>query len=176
MVDFKVLCNADYHQGDEFLFSDLSRGRQCVANCVVFLLTAFEENYSFLEWSKDILHKILHLGDYLYLKIRNVLSETSDFLHPSSTPCHMKFDNVFVHFQLKSTISGSISSDFTGNWPLLSLEIAFATLCSGTASKLMIFICVGTAIGIVFHDSKYYFLILMHETSLVYLQSLEKVF
>lgn len=157
MVDFKVLCNADYHQGDEFLFSDLSRGRQCVANCVVFLLTAFEENYSFLEWSKDILHKILHLGDYLYLKIRNVLSETSDFLHPSSIPCHMKFDNVFVHFQLKSTISGSISSDFTGNWPLLSLEIAFATLCSGTASKLMIFICVGTAIGIVFHDSKYYF-------------------
>lgn len=76
MVDFKVLCNADYHQGDECLFRDLSRGRRCVANCVVFLLTAFEENYSFREWSKDILHKILHLGDYLYLKIINVLKST----------------------------------------------------------------------------------------------------
>lgn len=76
MVDLKVLCNADYHQGDECLFRDLSRGRRCVANCVVFLLTAFEENYSFREWSKDILHKILHLGDYLYLKIINVLKST----------------------------------------------------------------------------------------------------
>lgn len=62
MVDFKDLCNAYYHQGDEFLFGDLSRGRQCVTNCVVFLLTAFEENYSFLECQRTFYTKFYILG------------------------------------------------------------------------------------------------------------------
>lgn len=81
-MGYKVLCSADYNQGDEFVFSEISRGRQCVANCFVFLLTAFEENFYFYRWCKDTLNKILHVGDYLYRKIQENVSPGYDFLHP----------------------------------------------------------------------------------------------
>lgn len=58
---------------------------------------------------------------------------------------------------MKLIISGLIFLDFIGNWLLLLLEIVFVILCSGIVFKLMIFICVGIVIGIVFYDLKYYF-------------------
>lgn len=34
-IAFQIFYNDDYRQGDEFIFYDLSREGQCVANCVV---------------------------------------------------------------------------------------------------------------------------------------------
>lgn len=75
-------------------FSDLSRGRQSVANCVVFLIKAHYEKCEFHNWSKHELHNVLHGGDLLYQKLRDL--NDYDFLHPSCIPCHMKFDNANI--------------------------------------------------------------------------------
>lgn len=93
---FKMLITADYryHQGNESIFSDLSRGRQSVANCVVFLIKAHYEKCEFHNWSKHELHNVLHGGDLLYQKLRDL--NDYDFLHPSCIPCHMKFDNANI--------------------------------------------------------------------------------
>lgn len=42
---FKMLITADYHQGNESIFFYLSRGRQCVANSVVFVIKAHYESF-----------------------------------------------------------------------------------------------------------------------------------
>ena len=51
---FKLLSKTHYHQGDDFIFSDLSIGRQCVANCAnsIFLIKAHYERCEFQKWSK----------------------------------------------------------------------------------------------------------------------------
>lgn len=149
-----MLITADYHQGNESIFSDLSRGRQCVANCVVFLIKGHYEKCEFHNWSKHELHNVLHGGDLLYQKLRDL--NDYDFLHPSCIPCHMKFDNANINYHISETCTGSISPNFKGVSPLFSLENALATISNGVKSKFMLFFCKGTAVGLVYHQSTFY--------------------
>ena len=155
----QILCTSDFHQGNENIFSYLSRGRQCVANSAVFLMTVYFGNSLCKTWCKETLHKVLYVGDHLYQLIQESGRSESDegYLHPDRIPCHLKFDKDFVHIKIKSTLSGSLSPDFKGNLPLLSLEHAFAIVCNTVdLLKLMIYVSSGSAVGIVYHDSKFY--------------------
>lgn len=79
-----------------------------------------------------------------------------DFLHSSCFPCHMKFDNANIKYHISETCTGAISPNFKGESPLFSLENALATISNGVKSKFMLFICIGTAVDLVYHESTFY--------------------
>lgn len=68
-IAFQIFYNDDYRQGDEFMFYDLSRKGQCVANCVV--LKANYEICEFRNWSKHELQYVLYGGDLLNQKLKD---------------------------------------------------------------------------------------------------------
>lgn len=136
-IAFKVLINADYHHGDEFILSDLPRGRKCVANCVVFLIKTHYEKCEFQNWGKHELHNILHGGDLLYQKLRYL--DEYDSLRPSCIPWHMKFDNAIIKYNISETWTGSMSPHFKGVSPLFSLGNELATIFNAVKNKFMLF-------------------------------------
>lgn len=63
MDRFHIKCASDYHQGDD-RFSEQTRGRQCVAKCVMFLTQILMNQIGIETWLKEELHIILCLGDF----------------------------------------------------------------------------------------------------------------
>lgn len=49
-----------------------------------------------------------------------------------------------------------MSLNFKGLSPLFSLENALPTTSNGVKSKSMLFICMDTAVGLVYHESTFY--------------------
>lgn len=100
------------------------------------------------------MHNVLHGGDLLYQKLRDL--NNYDFLHPSCIPCHMKFDNANIKYHISETCTGYMSPNFKGVSPLFSLENALGTISNCVKSKFMLFICMGTAVGLVYHQSTFF--------------------
>ena len=158
-MDFHIVCAADYHQGDE-TFPEQSRGRQCVATCVMFLIQVIMNDTSIQAWSKPVLHSVLHLGDFLYRELKQRDSSTSicssDYLHPSDIPSCLKFEEFFVTYKVVSTQSGVMDPHFGGNMSLVTLEYALASVCNGKSNTDLIFISKDSAIGIHYTSDKFY--------------------
>lgn len=68
----------------------------------------------------------------------------------------MKFDNANIKYHISETCTGSMSPNFKGVSPLFSSENALATISNGVKSKFMLFIFMGTAVGLVYNQSTFY--------------------
>lgn len=77
----KIVC-ADFCQGNE-RFSSFSRGRQCVANCITFIMKSYLKRIE--EFDSHDVNSVLIYGDTLYQKLRND-GHNQDFLHFSDLP------------------------------------------------------------------------------------------
>lgn len=95
----KVL-RADYSQSASH-FPLVSRGKQCVSNCYMFLLfTQFVNIAPFL--SRHDLHTILEAGDILYTSLR----KSEEFLLLSKLPNHIKFRQKYYSSYVKKNFVG----------------------------------------------------------------------
>lgn len=90
MNAFHIVCASDYHQGDA-RFSEQTRGRQCVTNCLMFFTQILMNQISIGTWPKEELHMILWLGDFLYRELKQCDSASHPFLHPSNIRSDYKF-------------------------------------------------------------------------------------
>lgn len=119
------LCS-DFHQGSE-IFPPLSRGRQCVGNCLVFhaLLNIKPLN----GWSVECLNAILKAGDELYRFLKTNNKILHDYLAVSDLPkCFMLFGEIFSITLGSNTknYSGTLKKELYYNHDLsMSLEFAF---------------------------------------------------
>lgn len=77
----KIVC-ADFCQGNE-RFSNFSRGRQCVANCITFIMKSYLKRIE--EFDSHDVNSVLIYGNTLYQKLRND-GHNQDFLHFSDLP------------------------------------------------------------------------------------------
>lgn len=71
----------------------------CCKLCCI--LDKKNEKCEFQKWGKHELHNVLHGGDLLYQKLRDL--DEYDILRPSCIPWHMKFDNVIIKYNISET-------------------------------------------------------------------------
>lgn len=157
-MKFKILCKGDFNQGSD-VFPLLSRGKQCVSICLIFLLKTIILDVH--GWIKKDLHDVMKHGDELYRKIQNSLSPNShDYLHLSELPEKIQFEenNFCYEFQgkLLQTYSGVLCEDIVGNLSLFSLENAILSSYCGCGLAHYILLVEGSAIGIFYDEQKFY--------------------
>lgn len=138
-----------FHQGNE-LFSEESRGRQCLPCCVVFLVSCKLKPFKNIKWTSDDLDKILQRGDYVYRFSKEFLRPSKGFLEPRDLPPFTKIDGKYFYWKVRNTFSGSIQDHFVGEYPLVRLETAILMGLSGDVLNCQygIFICKGNALAI----------------------------
>lgn len=143
-----------FHQGDE-KFSPFSRGRQCIASCIVFLIKLQSKPFESHKWKSGDVDEVLLEGDFLYRFTKQIPSCSKDFLELCELPPFIKLNDIFFHWKVKNTYSGSISKNFIGEHPLVRLDIALAMGLSREYT-FCIFVCKGTAVAISYQSGFFY--------------------
>lgn len=163
-MEFKILCKGDFNQGSDF-FPLISRGKQCVSICLMFLLKTLTLDVH--DWTKQDLHDVMKYGDEMYRKIQKETLYPSghDYLHPSELPENILYEsNDFCYeFQGKvlQTFSGVFCERFVGNSSVFSLENAILSAYSGSGCAYYMLLVQGNAIG-VFYDGQKFFIFDSH--------------
>lgn len=93
---------ADYNQAS-LIFPESSRGKQCMCNCFMFLILASIEDVS--SCNKELLHKILIAGDFMY----NSIQKSDDLLQFSDLPRYIHNENTYFSVVQKQTYAGCMS-------------------------------------------------------------------
>lgn len=149
-MSYHLICSADFHQGSEF-FPISSRGKQCVANCMVFLMMSKLRDVE--SFSKSDLHFILYAGDYIYRDVQSKQISNYAYLLPSELPQFIFLKGNVVKFTLSKTYSGTLDEQFVGEYPLLPLKSAVHNmlLVSRNLEAFAILIVNCNAVGIYFN-------------------------
>lgn len=113
------------HQGSED-FSELSRGRQCVANALASIAFKSLPGKEVEKWDSDDLHFLLYKGDELYRHTRRKC--LFPYLHPSDLPKGICFSDKLLKLTIQTTFSGDMSSSFQDNTPILFSASSFELL------------------------------------------------
>lgn len=93
---------ADYNQAS-LIFPESSRGKQCMCSCFMFMILASIEDVS--SWNKELLHKILIAGDFMY----NSIQKSDDLLQFSDLPRYIHYENSYFSVVHKQTYAGCMS-------------------------------------------------------------------
>lgn len=148
-MEFKILCKGDFHQGSN-IFPLLSRGKQCVSICLIFLLKTL--TLDVYDWTKEDLYDVM--------KLQKETLSPNEYLHPSELPEKVMFEdhNFYYEFRMKvlQTFSGVISGQFVGNMSVFSLENAILSSYSGSGFAYYILVVQGSAIGIFYNGQKFF--------------------
>lgn len=106
-IPFRVV-KADYCQSDG-QFSSYTRGKQCMTNCISFLMFAAIKSLENVD--KNDLHFILHKGDLLYRKLsfNGMLRAGQDLLLLSDIPEFVNFQRSGFTLKACSTFFGNMS-------------------------------------------------------------------
>ena len=94
-----LVCQANFCQGHS-VFPVLSRGKQCMSNCLVFVLLCYVKPASNL--NTNDLDSILHIGDVLYRKVleKQSPSNTNEFLLYADLPAYVSLNDFNFKQQL----------------------------------------------------------------------------
>ena len=141
--------HCDYHQGTLY-FSEVSRGRQCVPNCAIFL--ALLKLVPIHQLKKEHLNYILHCGDdmYKHVLVEKQITSNDGFLLIEELPKTFTLSSKAFTIKKGATSSGTLKKEmFYINNMLMSLEFALNLVFESSlpfANGIMIF-C-GSAIAI----------------------------
>lgn len=113
----KRLC-ADFCQGDE-CYSNFSRGRQCVTNCISFLMKSFLKKID--DFDTQDMNFVLITGDTLYQKLCSE-GESHDLLHFSDIPKFILFQSFCFTVYGKKSYVGTMCREGGIDGVGLSLE------------------------------------------------------
>lgn len=105
---------ANIHQGSN-CFSELSRGRQCVANALVSILYKDFADTFFENWFSSDLDYLLNEGDKLYRHAHRVCQ--FPYLHPTDLPNGLCFNGKLVKANVQTTFSGDMCNSFQEQLP-----------------------------------------------------------
>lgn len=140
------------HQGSED-FSELSRGRQCVANALASIAFKSLPGKEVEKWDSDDLHFLLYKGDELYRHTRRKC--LFPYLHPSDLPKGICFSDKLLKLTIQTTFSGDMSSSFQDNTPFYSLPAALnCCLADGSCSGILV--CKESAVAIFYSNSDFH--------------------
>lgn len=141
---------ANIHQGSN-CFSELSRGRQCVANALVSILYKDFADTFFENWSSSDLDYLLNEGDKLYRHARRVYQFL--YPHPTDLPNGLCFNGKLVKANVQTTFSGDNS--FQEQLPFYSLATAL-NICFADGSGAGILVCNESAVAVCYYNSCFY--------------------
>ena len=144
--------SADIHQGSN-VFSELSRGRQCVANSLVSIVHRAISGKLLTKWDADDLNSVLMRGDELYKQVRKTCPHA--YLNPHDLPQHLCIQHQMLKSSIASVDSGDMAENYESNGPFLSLATALS-FCFGSDVHGGIFICKGSAIALFSTDLYFY--------------------
>lgn len=133
---------ANIHQGSN-CFSELSRGRQCVANALVSILYKDFADTFIENWSSSDLGYLLNEGDKLYRHARRVCQ--FPYLHPTDLPNGLCFNGKLVKANVQTTFSGDMCNSFQRQLPFYSLTTAL-NICFADGSGAGILVCNESAV------------------------------
>lgn len=142
---FSLICTADFHQASEHLPKE-ARGRQCVTNCHIFLITV---NYvkGALTLDSEDLNGILFDGSHLYNATREI-SNAEDFIDPVLLPNRISYKGHYVSTIHKGILTGLLDENIpTCNESVYhKLDIALAKAFSTVKNAIIIFKGVSVAL------------------------------
>ena len=110
-----------FHQGSD-VFSDISRGRQCVANAFVSCVAAHISEKPASDWTSSNIDNVLLGGDALYCYTRK--SVNSVYLEPCELPTYICMEGQRVKCYVKETYSGDRGVSFKRSGDFFCLESA----------------------------------------------------
>ena len=117
-------------------FSELSRGKQCMANCMVFILYASKKEPGC--FSCSTLNEILDVGNSLYCDIIYHKNVGHDLLLFSVLPNMYFFDGIYYNTVNRGTLFGGMSKDFMSDIGH-SLESPFNLTFARDISCILVF-------------------------------------
>lgn len=113
------------HQGDE-KFSPFSRGRQCIASCIVFLIKHQSKPVESHKWKSGDVDEVLLEGDFLYRFTKQISSCSKDFLELCEYPPFIKLNDIFFYWKVKNNTVVVLVKKIIGEHPLVRLDIGLA--------------------------------------------------
>ena len=140
--------HGNLHQGQD-IFSDDSRGRQCVPCCLSFFLLTLLKPFSVNIWHESDLDKVLHVGDYIYKYSKSIVQLQNEYLLLNDVPRYICFKDKAFSWSVRKMYK----KNYIGEYPLMRLEFAFTASLS--LDKYAVFICKGNAIGILSFGKEY---------------------
>lgn len=146
VLPVKGLC-ADYSQSASH-FSLVSRGKQCVSNCFMFLLFTQFVNIA-PPLSRNDLHAILEAGDILYTSLK----KSEEFLLITELPNHIKFRQKYYSSYVKKNFVGCMGITESSGIGV-SLESCLNRTFAKTDNAILIFH--SSAVAVKHQDILYY--------------------
>ena len=126
---------ADYYQGSE-CFSEETRARQCMPNCLVFLTYTRLKPIS--HWVKNDLHTILHAGDSMYADLKHRGLGRYDYLMISDLPEFFSLNTDYFAVKCPQSHAGPMLRGFRSDGVQFSLENAFSLTFASTPMAILI--------------------------------------
>lgn len=150
---FRLVCNADYIQAAECLPIE-ARGRQCVPNSLMFLITAYE-NQPCKYIDSNCLNDILCAGSQLYCALYESICSSSGLMDPADMPQCIRYKGSTVYIKHTAVISGFIEEDVQAdNINCHTLE--YAITAGNTTGRKYILVFCAVSIGLYFDGSEFY--------------------
>lgn len=153
-MEFKILCKGDLHQGSN-IFPLLSRGKQCVSICLIFLLKTL--TLDVYDWTKQDLYDVMKHGDELYRKIQKETLSPNEYLHPSELPEKVMFEdhNFYYEFRVRccKLLVVYLADNLWGICQFFLLKMPYSY--SGSCFAYYILVVQGSAIGIFYNGQKF---------------------
>jgi hypothetical protein len=122
-----IVTMADFHQGSaQFLQNMASDASQCMACSLVSIAYSFSVNPS--QWSKNDLHDILYLGDFMYHKILPFrANKNSQYLDVMDLPQYFSMHNSHFSHMPQNSFVGTMGNITTEHYCTLdtALNMAF---------------------------------------------------
>lgn len=148
----KRVVQANFSQGDVYL-SNESRGKQCMTNCVVFIMQSCLK--SFEDIDRNDLNFTLVKGDILYKKMcqYGFLRPNQELLQFSDLPKFVNFKCVSFSIETLLTFYGNMSVNGSVDGVGKKLETSLNSVLSSSCSKqFAILIFHSSAVAITFNE------------------------
>ncbi|XP_077968311.1 uncharacterized protein LOC144422216 [Styela clava] len=144
----------EFSQSDaRFNFS--SRGRQCIANCLIALIK--HANTRATLWRSNDLDEILVEGDKLYRGVQDFLGYIDNYLMVTELPSTYELNDVLYEIKYQSPLTGAVGSSEAPSEHMVGImSLADALAETFSSSVCALFTLNSNTLGIIKDESTYF--------------------
>ena len=151
-IMFSLVIAADFNQAAECL-PENARGRQCVLNCVMFLITSKYLKPP-VHMQKEDLHDIMFAGSYLYNAL-HASHPSSGLVDPLNIPERIQYKGKTIHVSQKAVLTSFMgSSCHIDEENIFSLDRALTSACCSSCPFILTF--GGLSVGVHSYGTSFY--------------------
>ncbi|XP_077967731.1 uncharacterized protein LOC144421967 [Styela clava] len=150
----RKVVTGEFSQSDaRFNFS--SRGRQCIANCLIALIK--HANTRATLWRSNDLDEILVEGDKLYRGVQDFLGYIDNYLMVTELPSTYELNDVLHEIKYQSPLTGAVGSSEAPSEHMVGImSLADALAETFSSSVCALFTLNSNTLGIIKNESTYF--------------------